>query len=81
MEITVDAKLMFSVFSVLVLGPICWILRNAISDLKELQKEFADYRLEVSENYLPKQDYHRDLAEIKDLLDRIFNKLDGKADK
>jgi len=28
-----------------------------------------------------KEDYRRDIYEIKDMLSRIFDKLDGKADK
>ena len=31
--------------------------------------------------YETKEDYHRDIDEIKDICKQIFNKLDNKADK
>jgi hypothetical protein len=31
--------------------------------------------------YVAKEDYHRDIDEIKEICKQIFKKLDGKADK
>jgi len=31
--------------------------------------------------YVAKDDYREDIAEVKDILKQIFNKLDSKADK
>lgn len=36
---------------------------------------------EMPKIYVTKDDFHRDIAEIKDICRQIFDKLDGKADK
>jgi hypothetical protein len=36
---------------------------------------------EMPHNYVAKDDYRSDIAEIKSILKQIFDKLDGKADK
>jgi hypothetical protein len=36
---------------------------------------------EMPRDYVSKEDYHRDIDEIKDICKQIFNKLDSKADK
>ena len=35
---------------------------------------------EMPKIYVTKDDFHRDLSEIKDICRQIFDKLDGKAD-
>jgi len=36
---------------------------------------------DMPKDYVTKEDYHRDIGEIKDICKQIFNKLDNKADK
>jgi cell fate (sporulation/competence/biofilm development) regulator YmcA (YheA/YmcA/DUF963 family) len=36
---------------------------------------------EMPHNYVAKDDYRSDIAEVKSILKQIFDKLDGKADK
>ena len=36
---------------------------------------------EMPHNYVIKDDYRADIAEVKAILKQIFDKLDGKADK
>lgn len=40
----------------------------------------ADVR-SLPTNYVSKDDYRQDIKEMKDIMQRIFDKLDGKADK
>lgn len=47
---------------------------------KSLDRLDEDVR-EMPEKYLAKDDYHRDINEIKSMLKLIFDKLDHKADK
>lgn len=54
-----------------------WML-NSIT--KAIERLDADVR-EMPKNYVTKDDYHRDIDELKDICKQIFNKLDGKADK
>jgi hypothetical protein len=50
------------------------VLWDAITDLKEDIKE-------IERGYVMKDDYRIDIAEIKGMLARIFDRLDTKADK
>jgi hypothetical protein len=50
------------------------VIWDAIQDLKEDIKE-------IEKGYVMKDDYRIDIAEIKGMLARIFDKIDMKADK
>lgn len=54
-----------------------WVLNNITKAIERLD---ADVRA-LPVNYVSKDDYHRDIDEIKDICKQIFNKLDNKADK
>jgi hypothetical protein len=54
-----------------------WVLNRITKSLDRLDEEIRQF----PNKYLAKDDYHRDLAEIKVMLDKIFSKLDNKADK
>jgi cell fate (sporulation/competence/biofilm development) regulator YmcA (YheA/YmcA/DUF963 family) len=50
-----------------------WITRK----IQRLEDKLAELPL----TYVQKDDYRSDIAEVKDILKQIFDKLDGKADK
>ena len=54
-----------------------WVLNNITKAIERLD---ADVRT-MPHDYVTKEDYHRDIDEIKDICKQIFNKLDNKADK
>lgn len=54
-----------------------WML-NSIT--KAIERLDADVR-NMPHTYVSKDDYHRDIGEIKDICKQIFAKLDAKADK
>ena len=54
-----------------------WVLNNITKAIERLD---ADVR-EMPKTYVSKEDYHRDIDELKDICKQIFNKLDGKVDK
>jgi len=54
-----------------------WVLNNITKAIERLD---ADVRA-MPHDYVTKEDYHRDIDEIKDICKQIFNKLDNKADK
>jgi hypothetical protein len=65
-----------------------WFARQLWDSVKELRKEMSDMRLHVSDNYVKKsevdsfrQDMDKRFDRIEMLLDRLFEKMDGKADK
>jgi hypothetical protein len=54
-----------------------WVLNNITKAIERLD---TDVR-EMPKTYVTKDDYHRDIDEIKDICKQIFDKLDNKADK
>jgi hypothetical protein len=65
-----------------------WFARQLWDSVKELRKEMSDMRLHVSDHYVKKSevegfrlDMDKRFDRIEMLLDRLFEKMDGKADK
>ena len=54
-----------------------WVLNNITKAIDRLDLDIRD----MPKDYVTKEDYHRDIDEIKDICKQIFNKLDNKADK
>jgi hypothetical protein len=54
-----------------------WVLNNITKAIERLD---ADVR-EMPHTYVTKEDYRRDIDELKEICKQIFNKLDNKADK
>lgn len=54
-----------------------WVLNNIYQTLRMLDKDVRA----MPHQYVAKDDYHRDIGEIKDICRQIFAKLDAKADK
>jgi hypothetical protein len=58
-----------------------WFARELWSAVKELKADLAKLREDLPKNYVGRDDYRQDLTEIKTMLGKIFDKLDGKQDK
>ena len=58
-----------------------WFARELWSAVKELKVDLAKLREEMPRSYVMKEDYRRDIYEIKEMLSKIFDRLDNKADK
>jgi hypothetical protein len=54
-----------------------WVLNNISKAIERLDSDIRD----MPKDYVTKDDYHRDIDEIKSICKQIFNKLDNKADK
>ena len=71
-------------YQVLFNGAVClasffggWTLNSITKTIERLDKDVRNMPF----HYVTKDDYHRDVSEMKDMLNKIFDKLDGKADK
>lgn len=58
-----------------------WFARELWNAVKELKQDLAKLREEMPKDYVMKEDYRRDIYEIKEYLSKIFDRLDNKADK
>jgi hypothetical protein len=54
-----------------------WVLNNITKSLTRLEDRLEN----VPQRYVSKDDYRRDIDELKDICKQIFDKLDKKADK
>ena len=58
-----------------------WLFKVIWDSVKILQADMKEIERDLHTNYVSKDDYKDDIAEIKDILKQIFAKLDTKADK
>lgn len=54
-----------------------WVLNSITRSLDRLDRDIRS----LQKDYVTKDDYHRDIDEIKAICKQIFDKLDAKADK
>ena len=54
-----------------------WVLNNIYQTIRVLDKDVRQMPL----HYVAKDDYRRDIDEVKEICRQIFAKLDNKADK
>ena len=52
-----------------------------INSMTRMIQKLEDKVNEMPKEYIAKDDYRVDIAEIKEILKQIFDKLDNKADK
>jgi uncharacterized coiled-coil DUF342 family protein len=58
-----------------------WFARELWNAVKELKSDLAKLREELPKTYVARDDYRDDIKEIKDMLTRLFDRIDNKADK
>lgn len=65
-----------------------WFAREMWAAVKELKSDLAHLREELPKQYITKDDYREDvrehkddIREIKELIAKIFDKLDAKQDR
>ena len=73
----VNFQLLFNIAFALACGAGGWILNNITKAVDRLDKDVR----EMPMTYVSKADYRDDIRDMKDTLERIWNKMDGKADK
>lgn len=54
-----------------------WVLNNIYRSLERLDNDVRGMPL----NYVTRDDYRNDIKDVRDMLGKIFDKLDGKVDK
>jgi hypothetical protein len=57
-----------------------WVLRIIWQEIKLVQENQREIERDMNDNYVRKDDYRIDIAEIKGMLGRIFDRLDRISD-
>jgi hypothetical protein len=72
-----ETQTLFNVAVTLAGGLGGWVLNNIWQSIRTLDKDVR----QMPHLYVTKEDYKSDISEIKQMLGKIFDKLDEKADK
>ena len=76
-----DIQFLFNLGTTIAGAVAGWILRIVWQEIKLVQQNQKEIEQDISNNYVRKDDYRIDIAEIKGMFNRIMDKLDTKADK
>jgi hypothetical protein len=83
-----DFQFIINLSGAAALGVMGWFARQLWDSVKELKNDIAGIRLHMSENYVKKSevdsfraDMDKRFDRIEMLLDRLYEKMDSKADK
>ena len=63
------------------LAAIGWFARELWDAVQTLKFDMNKLELSISDNYVKKDDFKDGIKEIKEMLGKIFDKLDAKADR
>jgi hypothetical protein len=58
-----------------------WFAREIWGAVKELRKDLHDLEVDMPKSYVSKFDMDKRMDHIEGMFQRIYDKLDGKADK
>ena len=58
-----------------------WFARMLWQDIKSVTSALAEFRVEIAKNYVPRNDFKEFSSEIREMFNKVMDKLDNKADK
>jgi predicted negative regulator of RcsB-dependent stress response len=58
-----------------------WFARQLWDAVQSLKSDLHELEVDLPKNYVMKDDLDKRMAHIEDMFQRIYDKLDGKADK
>ena len=76
-----DIQQLLNVGLSVAMAVIGWFARELWSAVKELKADLSKLREDLPKTYIGRDDYRQDMTEIKNMLGKIFDKLDAKQDK
>jgi leucyl aminopeptidase len=76
-----DTQLIIDITLGTVLTVMGWVAKELWNTLREMSREIHEIRQEMPTKYVMRSDYKEDLAEIKNMLNKIFDQLHAKVDK
>jgi hypothetical protein len=65
----------------LVLTIVGWNCARLFQRIDELEDDMQDFRNTLYQDFVQRDDYRADIAELKTMLGKIFDRLDDKVDK
>jgi hypothetical protein len=76
-----DLQTMVNALLALVIAGIGWAARELWGAVKKLREDLQKIEVALPSSYVRKDDFADGMREIKEMLGKIFDRLDNKADK
>lgn len=76
-----DSQMMINLAAGAVLAGLGWFARVLWEAVNKLQEDLHQLEVELPSHYLRRDEFHDTMREIKEMLGKIFDRLDTKADK
>lgn len=76
-----EPQTLLNILLSIVLTGVGWLAHVLWAAVADLKTDISKLREELPKEYVAKTDFREALHEIKSMLNRIFERLDGKADK
>jgi len=76
-----DAQTAINLVGGAILAIVGWVARQLYQSIRDLQQDIKGIEVSLPTNYVQKTEFNSNLKEIKEMLNKIFDKLDDKADK
>jgi hypothetical protein len=76
-----DSQSLINVAGGIILTGIGWWARIIWESLQKLKEDLHELEVELPKNYVNKHDLDKRMQHIEDMFQRIYDKLEGKADK
>lgn len=76
-----DTQTIFNLIGGAAIGAGGWFARELWGAVKELRSDLHAIEVEIPKTYVIKDDLDRRMSHIEDMFQRIYDKLDAKADK
>lgn len=76
-----DSQTVINALGAVVMAGIGWAARELWGAVKALRSDLQKLEVALPTNYVNKNDFTQTMKHIEDMFQRIYDKLDGKADK
>jgi hypothetical protein len=76
-----DTQLIMNFVGVVAIGAGGWFSREIWGAVKEMRKDLHELEVDLPKTYVSKFDMDKRMDHIETMFQRIYDKLDGKADK
>jgi len=77
----VDHQIIINAILGILLALVGWFARQVWDAVKELQREIRDIEVDLPRNYIRRDEFIDNMRDIKEMLGKIFDRLDNKVDK
>ena len=76
-----DTQTLFNFGAGAVIAALGWFARTLWDATQKLQSSVHQIEVELPRHYVRRDEFQETMKEIKVMVERIYDKLDGKADK